>query len=602
MKRSLALSAGIEDRPTQWAIRQLELAINEFSDELNRAHSALEEIVDDLVNGVGNVTSVTGTSPISASPTTGAVIVSLIDNGVSNAKLRDSTGLSVIGRSANSLGDPADIVAGSDGDVLRRSGITLGFGLIPESSVTGLVADLAARPTGSGTLNTLAKWTPSGTALGNSLWTDNATTTAYGSLFSVVAASGLVTAGSAATDGSHTLNGVLRVVQSGVDSSPLIDLQNDVQTWRIINRGSSADQLIIRDETATKDIIQITKSTGRILSTGQVTITPTEVAGTALTLNQETTGSSRALTITKSSAQAFWRIAGGSNEILQCGGISGTGLTSMTLGPTASSAPELTLGTSNSSFTTNLGVATGVTPLSRLHVRGTGGSAGLTPVAGTVLTIDNTAADCAISLLNNTNKTAIYFGDSTSVTRASIQHSTSASLLFTTAATNAIIIDSSQNVGIPSILTGAKLGVTGETWSTVASTAGVTAAGAIAFRVIDSTSAAAGVGGAMTFHGNHTGTTGTTFALIKALKANGTAGNIAADLVLATRAAASADIQENIRALNTQGTLVTGGYIRKYACGSYTIATAQAAMHVDTIELGAAETITVEGTGTLACF
>lgn len=50
---------------------------------------------------------------------------------IGNADLRDSTGLSVIGRSANSIGDPADIVADTDGYVLQRSGSTLIFGPAP---------------------------------------------------------------------------------------------------------------------------------------------------------------------------------------------------------------------------------------------------------------------------------------------------------------------------------------------------------------------------------------------------------------------------------------------------------------------------------------
>ena len=54
----------------------------------------------------------------------------IADNAVTNAKLRDSGALSVIGRAANTLGDPADISAGTDGHVLRRSGTTLGFGTL----------------------------------------------------------------------------------------------------------------------------------------------------------------------------------------------------------------------------------------------------------------------------------------------------------------------------------------------------------------------------------------------------------------------------------------------------------------------------------------
>jgi hypothetical protein len=52
----------------------------------------------------------------------------LADNAIINAKLRDSAPLSVIGNSTNATADPADIAAANDGEVLRRSGTTLGFG------------------------------------------------------------------------------------------------------------------------------------------------------------------------------------------------------------------------------------------------------------------------------------------------------------------------------------------------------------------------------------------------------------------------------------------------------------------------------------------
>jgi len=67
------------------------------------------------------------------------VTAQMADNAVTNAKIRDSAALSVIGRSANSTGDPADIAAGTDGHVLRRSGTALGFGTV----ATGGIADNA---------------------------------------------------------------------------------------------------------------------------------------------------------------------------------------------------------------------------------------------------------------------------------------------------------------------------------------------------------------------------------------------------------------------------------------------------------------------------
>ena len=60
----------------------------------------------------------------------------LQNNSVTNDKLRDSSALSVIGRSANSSGDPSDIAAGTDGHVLRRSGTALGFGQVATAGIT----------------------------------------------------------------------------------------------------------------------------------------------------------------------------------------------------------------------------------------------------------------------------------------------------------------------------------------------------------------------------------------------------------------------------------------------------------------------------------
>lgn len=54
----------------------------------------------------------------------------IADDAVTNAKIRNSTGLSVIGNASTSTGDPGDITAASDGLVLRRSGSSLGFGQI----------------------------------------------------------------------------------------------------------------------------------------------------------------------------------------------------------------------------------------------------------------------------------------------------------------------------------------------------------------------------------------------------------------------------------------------------------------------------------------
>jgi hypothetical protein len=75
-----------------------------------------------------------------------------IDNNVvTNTKLRDSAALSVIGRTTNSAGDPADIAAGTDGHVLRRSGTTLGFGALDLGNANAVSGTLAPARMGSGT-------------------------------------------------------------------------------------------------------------------------------------------------------------------------------------------------------------------------------------------------------------------------------------------------------------------------------------------------------------------------------------------------------------------------------------------------------------------
>jgi hypothetical protein len=59
---------------------------------------------------------------------TGSFAATIANNAVSDAKFRQSGALSVVGRSANSTGNVADISAGTNHHVLRRSGTTLGFG------------------------------------------------------------------------------------------------------------------------------------------------------------------------------------------------------------------------------------------------------------------------------------------------------------------------------------------------------------------------------------------------------------------------------------------------------------------------------------------
>lgn len=71
----------------------------------------------------------------------------ITDDAITNAKLRNSAALSVIGRSTNSTGDPADIAAASDHQVFRRSGSGLGFGAVALNQAAAVTGSL---PIGNG--------------------------------------------------------------------------------------------------------------------------------------------------------------------------------------------------------------------------------------------------------------------------------------------------------------------------------------------------------------------------------------------------------------------------------------------------------------------
>jgi len=74
-----------------------------------------------------------------ATGTTLTIIGTTIDvaaHGIANSNFRQSSALSIVGNATNATADVADISSSSDGDVLRRSGTTLGFGTITGSSIT----------------------------------------------------------------------------------------------------------------------------------------------------------------------------------------------------------------------------------------------------------------------------------------------------------------------------------------------------------------------------------------------------------------------------------------------------------------------------------
>lgn len=130
-----------------------------FTDE--RAQDAVGNILIDSgrIDFVYNDVSNTITADIIANSITNTELAA---NTVLDSIIRDSAGLSVIGRATSTTGDPADIVAGTDAYVLRRSGTTLSFGQvatggIANNAVTNALlagmtqATFKGRATGAGT-------------------------------------------------------------------------------------------------------------------------------------------------------------------------------------------------------------------------------------------------------------------------------------------------------------------------------------------------------------------------------------------------------------------------------------------------------------------
>jgi len=130
------------------------------ADTPNARALAVDSTITKTDGGAGTTVTLSRAA-LTGDVTTSANVATISNNAVSNAKLRDSAATSVIGRSANSTGDPADIAASADGDVLRLAGTTLGFsqpsatvavtlsnGLNSDVAVTGTQAVRIVRITG----------------------------------------------------------------------------------------------------------------------------------------------------------------------------------------------------------------------------------------------------------------------------------------------------------------------------------------------------------------------------------------------------------------------------------------------------------------------
>lgn len=104
--------------------------------ETNIGYTALNAALNDGKIYIGNGSNVGTARTLSGDVTVSNTGVTAIGaNKVTDAMIRQSAGLSVVGRSANSTGNVADITASNDGEVLRRSGTAIGFGTIATAGI-----------------------------------------------------------------------------------------------------------------------------------------------------------------------------------------------------------------------------------------------------------------------------------------------------------------------------------------------------------------------------------------------------------------------------------------------------------------------------------
>lgn len=104
----------------------------------------------DQTNISGNAATVTTNANLTGPVTSIGNATAITNNSVTNSNLRQSAGLSIIGRSANTTGNIADITAGTDGQLLIRSGTNLSFTSINLSFSSSVVGALAVGNGGTG--------------------------------------------------------------------------------------------------------------------------------------------------------------------------------------------------------------------------------------------------------------------------------------------------------------------------------------------------------------------------------------------------------------------------------------------------------------------
>ena len=180
--------------------------------------------------------------------------ISVVTNGITDAKLRQSAAVSVIGRSANSSGNVADIAAGANGNVLRRAANVVGFGQVALNDATNAVTGTLAvgsggtgltggtsggipAYTGAATIASSAALAANQVVLGGGAGTVPATLGSLGTTVQVLHGNAGGAPTFAAVSLTADVSGILPAANGGTGSSTLV-LASGVYTPTLFNTGN----------------------------------------------------------------------------------------------------------------------------------------------------------------------------------------------------------------------------------------------------------------------------------------------------------------------------------------------------------------------------
>lgn len=235
LANTLKLSAGIKDASTQTAVRSLETWADQLTQRLARLTVEASQVA-------GAVLSVTGSGRITASPTTGAVVVTVDVSDITANIAALQTDLSTL---------DADVVkevlagsgltgGGSSGSVTLNIGAGTGIIVNADSievdpSVVFLNSDITV------TTNTLAKGGAGDTLVDSSI-TDDGTNVIVNPPNAFV------------SDADVYFRNL------AVDGNATLTIQNDAQVWRLGTYGTAGDSFYIQNITGGLDVFSIAPS------------------------------------------------------------------------------------------------------------------------------------------------------------------------------------------------------------------------------------------------------------------------------------------------------------------------------------------------------